>query len=144
MHQVTEYFSRAVTLFKDDTVFMSEFTKLLQTAMPLGLRHDLVMLYSDELEEANMVTKETSQSLQLKCTLLYLLGLLSVPDEGLSHSLMKTITLPLMQSLSFQSRFPIHEKYHSVLYLCLYWQLQQVSSSEQYENLEAGVKTRVF
>lgn len=60
MHQVTEYFSRAVTLFKDDLSFMAEFTKLLQTALPIGLRHDLVLLYTDELEDANLVKQDTS------------------------------------------------------------------------------------
>jgi hypothetical protein len=51
MHHVDEYFSRAISLFKDDQPFMHEFTKLVRGALPLSLRHDLILIYSDELEE---------------------------------------------------------------------------------------------
>jgi hypothetical protein len=42
MHYVDEYFSRSVTLFKDDMSFMNELTKLLLDAIPLNLRHEFV------------------------------------------------------------------------------------------------------
>jgi hypothetical protein len=30
---------------------MNEFTKLIKSALPLSLRHDLVLVYEDELED---------------------------------------------------------------------------------------------
>ena len=51
--------------------------------IPLALRHDLILVFTDELEDINERTKlkDTSLSLQLKCTLNYLLALLSSQED---------------------------------------------------------------
>ena len=111
---------------------MQEFIRLLQHDIPLQLRHDLILLYTDDLEEAKSVSKETSLTLSSKCQLLYLLSLLSSPDDEICVTLLTTVTLPLLQDVTFQARFPIHEKYHSVLYLMLRQHVIQIVGAGLY------------
>lgn len=111
---------------------MQEFVRLLQYDIPLQLRHDLILLYTDDLEEAKSAARETSSSLSTKCQLLYLLSLLSSPDDEICITLLTTITLPLLQDVTFQARFPIHEKYHSVLYLMLRQHVIQIVGTGLY------------
>ena len=88
--------------------------------LPLALRHDLVLIFTDELDDIlERTKKDSSQSLQLKCTLLYMLALLSSEEDEICLTLLG-VTLPLLQDMTFITRFPIHEKYHSVLYFCLH------------------------
>lgn len=71
-----DYFGRAVDIYKDDSQFMVELELLLQEALPKEVRVYLCDLYCKELNET-MTMKETSPTLQQRCTLLYLLGNLS-------------------------------------------------------------------
>ena len=63
MHQVREYFSRAIVLFKDDLPFMVAFENLLRDALPLDLRHKLIAIYTDEVEDIVKISKDRQSRL---------------------------------------------------------------------------------
>ena len=79
---VQDYFSRSVLLFRDDENFMRELVHLVETDLSEEVKLQLVALYQEELLN-DLPEKENSVILQKKCTLLYLLALLSSKDADL-------------------------------------------------------------
>lgn len=115
---------------------MVELELLLQEALPKEVRVYICDLYCRELNET-VTMKETSSILQQRCTLLYLLGNLSA--QPVCQHLLTSVTLPMLdETVSFENRFPIQEKYYACLYACLLRQFPDIRS------MDVSIKTRVF
>lgn len=147
---VTEYFGRSVLLFRDDTGFMQHLGKLLESELPTKIKLNLIQLYQDELifdlRATNESVKESSQNLQKKCTLLYLLASLCQGDSDSSLQLLEEVTIPLLQLVTFATRFPIQEKYFACLYLGLLAQVREARVAGHFDDevIDLQLKTRVF
>lgn len=113
-----DYFSRSVELFRDDRGFMVQLLALIEEDLPTEVKQSLTWLFLDELDELSEA-RDSSVSLQKKCTLLYLLACLSKNDAEISRQLLEQVTVPLLAKVTFATRFPIQEKYFACLYLGL-------------------------
>lgn len=78
--------------------------------------------------------KESSVLLQKKCNLLYLLALLSQNDAEMSRTLLEQVTMPLLQKVTFETRFPIQEKYFACLYYNLLVQVREARTADMFND----------
>lgn len=128
---------------------MAHLKALLETDLPIDIKEQLISLYLDELTfdlSALDDQRDSSITLQKKCTLLYLLALLGRSDAHLSRQLLEQLTVPLLQKVTFASRFPIQEKYFACLYFNLLLQVKEARAADMFddETIDLQLKTRVF
>ena len=59
---------------------------------------------------------------------------------------MEQLTVPLLQKVTFATRFPIQEKFFACLYFSLLLQVREARAAEMFDDevIDLQLKTRVF
>jgi hypothetical protein len=80
--------------------------------LPEDVKVGLCYLYTESFKD--LPSKEVSAVLQQKCAYLYLIACLDQPSS------MHELILPLLSLVTFETKYPIQEKYYACLYYNLY------------------------